>query len=302
MVKPTLLVLAAGMGSRYGGLKQIDPVGPSGEAIIDYSIYDALRAGFGKIVFVIRKDIDKEFKASFGDKFSRQIPVEYVYQELGNVPDGLAYTPERVKPWGTGHAVLCSAPAIDEPFAVINADDFYGPKAYQELFAYLSQLENEHTNHCMVGYRLENTLSDHGYVSRGICQSDGAGWLTNVIERTHIEKKNDQIFFQDHHQEAFPLSPDAIVSMNMWGFTPSIFDQHQHQFVDFIQEHGQNPKAEFYIPTVVNTMIKRNEGKVKVLTSGDKWFGVTYKEDKPIVEQNLLVLIDKGIYPSKLWA
>lgn len=300
-MKPTLLVLAAGMGSRYGSLKQIDPVGPSGEVIIDYSIYDAIRAGFGKVVFIIRRDIEETFKSAFGDKFSEKIDVEYVFQELDNVPEGVSYSSERVKPWGTGHAVLVSAPAIHEPFAVINADDFYGAGAYKSMADYLSQLSNDANTHCMVGYRLGNTLSDHGYVSRGQCQVNEEDFLTGVTERTHIERKNGAIFFKNEEDQEVEIPEDTVVSMNMWGFSPAIFPFCEQYFRSFIEANNQHPKAEFYIPTVANNIIQENSGSVKVLTSNEKWFGVTYKEDKEVVVQKLKELIAAGVYPENLW-
>lgn len=301
MNKPTLLILAAGIGSRYGGLKQLDKVGPGGEAIIDYSIYDAIQAGFGKVVFVIRKSIEADFKEFIGNKLDGKIEVEYVFQELDKLPKGVNMNPERKKPYGTGHAVLMAKDVINENFAVINADDFYGREAYQTIAEYFKELNTESNDNCMVGYNLKNTLSDHGYVSRGQCTSDEEGYLIDVVERTHIEKKGDQIFFQNEDGKEIELDENTLVSMNFWGFTPKHFEQLEKRFISFIKENNDNIKSEFYIPFVVNQLIEEGVGKTKVLESDAEWFGVTYQEDRPVVVESIRKLITAGKYPERLW-
>lgn len=301
MNKPTLLILAAGIGSRYGGLKQLDKVGPGGEAIIDYSIYDAIQAGFGKVVFVIRKSIEADFKAFIGDKLEGKIEVEYVFQELNKLPEGITPNPDRQKPYGTGHAVLMAADVIQENFAVINADDFYGREAYQTIAKYFNELDIASNDNCMVGYNLKNTLSEHGYVSRGQCTSDVNGYLEDVVERTHIEKKEDGIFFENEAKESMKLDENTLVSMNFWGFTPQFFGQLNTRFTKFIQENTKELKAEFYIPTAVNEMIEEGIGRTKVLESDAAWFGVTYQEDRPVVVESIRKLIRAGKYPEKLF-
>lgn len=301
MNKPTLLILAAGIGSRYGGLKQLDKVGPGGEAIIDYSIYDAIQAGFGKVVFVIRKSIEADFKEFIGDKLNGKIEVEYVFQELDKLPGGVTMNPERKKPYGTGHAVLMAKDVIRENFAVINADDFYGREAYVTLARYFENLDVESNDNCMVSYNLKNTLSDHGYVSRGQCTSDEEAYLIDVVERTHIERKGDKIFFQDEDGKEIELDENTLVSMNFWGFTPQYFKQLESRFAKFIEENNDNIKSEFYIPFVVNQIIEEGIGKTKVLESDAEWFGVTYQEDRPVVVESIRKLITAGKYPERLW-
>jgi len=301
-MKPTLLILAAGIGSRYGGLKQVDPVGPNGEAIIDYSIYDAIRAGFGKVVFVIRESFAEAFSNSFSKKLEGKIETAYVFQELNNVPDGIEYTSERKKPWGTGHAILVAKDVITEPFAVINADDFYGASSYKMISDYLSSAEgSELPDYCMVGYSLKHTLSDHGFVSRGVCETDKNNYLKTVIERTHIEKVDGNILTELYDGSKMEMTGKEVVSMNIWGFTPSYFDFLEKYFEAFIRQNAGNPKAEFYIPFVVNELLKTGKAKLKVLESKDRWFGVTYKEDKELAVRNIAGLIKKGVYPEKLW-
>jgi len=301
-MKPTLLVLAAGMGSRYGSLKQIDPVGPSGETIIDYSIYDAIRAGFGKVVFIIRKSFEQDFKDIFISKLQPYIPVEYVFQEIENVPDGLTVSPERTKPWGTAHAILMAKDAIHEPFAVINGDDFYGSGAFQTMADYLNALTTTtQTQYSLVGYKVGNTLSDHGTVSRGVCQEDKNGFLISVTERTNIQYVNEGIAYQDDDDTLVFLNPETPVSMNFWGFTPEYFKQTEAMFIDFVKANSDSLKAEFYIPTAIDNLINSASARVKVLRSDAKWFGVTYKEDKPLVIEKLAQLIKAGVYPAKLW-
>lgn len=301
MNKPTLLILAAGIGSRYGGLKQLDKVGPGGEAIIDYSIYDAIEAGFGKVVFVIRKSIETDFREFIGTKLDGKIEVEYVFQELDNLPEGITPNPDRQKPYGTGHAVLMAADVIKENFAVINADDFYGREAYETISKYFGELDINTNDNCMVGYNLKNTLSDNGYVSRGQCTSDENAYLVDVVERTHIEKKADGIYFENDNKEETKLDENTLVSMNFWGFTPQFFKQLNTRFTKFIGENKDQLKAEFYIPTAVNEMIEEGIAKTKVLESDAAWFGVTYQEDRPVVVESIRELIRAGKYPEKLF-
>lgn len=297
----TLVVLAAGMGSRFGGLKQLDKVGPTGEAIIDYSVYDALRAGFNKVVFVIRKDIENDFRTFVGNKFEGKIEVEYVFQELDKLPEGIKPFANRQKPWGTGHAVLMAAEVVKDNFAVINADDFYGREAFLTLANHLLTLDTDSYDNAMVGYLLKNTLSEHGYVSRGQCTSDAKHCLIDVVERTHIEREQNGIFFVDENSKKQKLDNNTLVSMNFWGFTPKFFEQLEKQFRDFLEDNIQEAKAEFYIPTVVNSMIKSGLAKTKVLQSDANWFGVTYREDKPVVVQKIADLVENNIYPLSLW-
>ena len=301
-MKPTLVVLAAGIGSRYGGLKQIDPVGPHGEVVIDYAIYDALRAGFGKLVFVIRKSIEKDFKETIGSKFEGKVEVAYAYQELDMLPDGFALPPERQKPWGTAHAVMAAEQVVQEPFGVINADDFYGAGSYRLLHDHLATLqEPSSTNYCLVGFTLRNTLSDHGSVARGICRHDDNALLQSVTEMTKIERDGDGAVNTDENGTRTQLTGNESVSMNMWGFTPSFFEHARHQFAEFLAEHGQTPKAEFLIPGVIDRMIRDHSGTVKVIPSNDTWFGVTYPEDKAYVVDSVRGLIDQGVYSENLW-
>ena len=301
-MKPTLLILAAGMGSRYGGLKQVDGVGPNGEPIIEYSVYDAIRAGFGKVVFVIRKDIEEAFRETFGNKFEDKIEVKYAFQAVNTPIEGISELPEREKPWGTGHAVLVAHDLIHEPFAVINADDYYGPGSYQLTHDYLLNPNTDPANdYCMVGYMLDKTLSEHGYVSRGICETDSDEFLQTVVERTHIERVDGKIITQIEEGKTMELTGNEVVSMNFWGFMPSYFDHLETYFTHFIRENAQNPKGEFYIPTVVNDLIDKGKINLKVLQSKDLWFGVTYKEDKASAVNSINKLIAKGVYPEKLW-
>ncbi|MDN5203610.1 sugar phosphate nucleotidyltransferase [Fulvivirgaceae bacterium BMA10] len=300
-MKPTLLILAAGMGSRYGGLKQIDQIGPSGETIIDYSIYDAIKAGFGKVVFVIRRNIEQEFKEVVGDKFTGKIEVDYAIQEVDVEIDGIDNLPERVKPWGTGHAVLVAEHNIDTPFAVINADDFYGADAFRVMASFLQDLGDTNGNEfSMVGYILQNTLSDHGSVSRGVCGADENGFLKTITERTDINRQDGEISYSEQDVKV-KLAPDTIVSMNFWGFTPSIFEVLRTQFKEFVAQNYENPKSEFFIPLVVNHLIEKDQATVKVLTSEAKWYGITYREDKEIVGKAFDNFVKQGEYPTPLW-
>ncbi len=298
-MNPTLLILAAGIGSRYGGVKQIDKVGPSGESIIDYSVFDAIRAGFGKVVFVLNPNIEKNFKAIYEPRLSGKIKTAYVLQVLDNIPKGVSFNPGRVKPWGTGHAVLAAKDVIDTPFAVINADDFYGREAFEVLGNYLSQLKNDETRYAMVGYQLVNTLSENGSVSRGICSTKN-GLLTDVAERTKIYKKEGQIVYEENDKEN-PIDGNSLVSMNFWGFTPKYFQQSEAWFVDFIRENAQQLKAEFYIPYVVNKLITQGDAGVRILESHDRWFGVTYREDKAVTVARVRKMVLERRYPESLW-
>ncbi len=297
-MKPTLVVLAAGMGSRYGGLKQIDKLGPSGQAILQYSCYDAARAGFGKVVFVIRRDIEKDFKDVIISKVKKSINCEYCFQEKNDLPEGFTLPETREKPWGTAHAVLAARKNVMEPFAVINADDFYGKEAYQTIANYFKTMPKNTTNqYCMVGYPVKNTLSEYGTVSRGICNTDSEGNLTTVVERTKIIRENGKIVFIEG-EEKTEIAENTPVSMNFWGFTPSFFKHLEDAFKEFLKENIDKPKAEFLIPWVVDKLIKNKIAQTKVLTSEAQWFGVTYKEDRPAVVQKFQDLTDKGEYPA----
>ena len=299
-MKPTLLVLAAGMGSRYGALKQMDGVGPNNEAILDYSIYDAKRAGFGKVVFAIRRDFAEAFeKVNNTERFG--IPVEYVYQSIDALPEGFSVPEGREKPWGTCHAVLMAADTIKEPFAVINADDFYGKEAYEVMAKYLTECEGKRGAYSMVAYKLRNTLSEFGTVSRGVCTQDENNYLKTIVERTSIAKTEDGAAFTDE-EGSHPLDLDTLVSMNFFGFTPDFFEHSKEGFKKFLEGPAQtNIKAEFFIPLMVNNLINSDEAKLRVLSSDAAWFGVTYKEDKPDVVAKVQSLIDRGVYPNKLW-
>ncbi|MBQ3983563.1 MAG: nucleotidyltransferase [Bacteroidales bacterium] len=297
-MKPTLLVLAAGMGSRYGGLKQMDGVGPNGEIIMDYSINDAIRAGFGKVVFVIRHDFAEAFQQKINaEHFGNRIQVEYVYQELDKLPAGFKVPEGREKPWGTNHAILMAKDAIHEPFAIINADDFYGRDAFMVIGDYLRTLENTKGQYCMVGYRLENTLSENGTVSRGVCNIDANGNLAGMTERTSIGRNaNGVIEYKDTDDSLHPLAPETTVSMNLFGFTPDYFAESEKLFVEWLKERGNEMKSEYYIPYAVNTFINSGYATMKVLKTTAQWFGVTYKEDRPMVVDRLKKLHDQGVY------
>jgi hypothetical protein len=297
MTKPALLVLAAGMGSRYGGLKQIDPVGPNGETIIDYSIYDALRAGFGKVVFVIRRDIEDQFKQIIGARFEKKVAVDYAFQELDKLPPGFSVPNNRTKPWGTGHAILMAADAVREPFAAINADDFYGATSFRVLAEHLG---SGSADFAMVGFILRNTLSEFGSVARGVCKTNAGGFLESVTEMTKIERDGAAAKTVGPDGEALALTGDETVSMNMWGFTPALFGDLREQFVEFLKRHGQEEKSEFYIPAAVNGLVRAGRARVKVLRTTDPWFGVTYREDRPLVVDGIRKLIARGDYPEKL--
>jgi hypothetical protein len=299
MTAPALLVLAAGMGNRYGGLKQIDPVGPGGETIIDYSIYDALRAGFGKVVFVIRKDIEQAFKQAVGVRFEREIAVEYVFQELDRLPQGFFAPAGRTRPWGTLHAVLMASGTIDGPFAVINADDFYGAGSYRMLAHHLQSGTSDYT---MVGFVLRNTLSDFGTVSRGVCRIDDNDFLKGIVELTNIERDGVHARNTDSTGRITTLSGDEVVSMNMWGFTPRVFGQFRDHFETFLRISGLDFRAESYLSSTVNELVLAGQAAVKVLRTNDSWAGVTYREDHPRVVETIRYLIDRGDYPDRLWS
>ena len=298
-MKPTLLVLAAGMGSRYGGLKQMDPIGPAGETIIDYSINDAIDAGFGKIVFVIRESFKEEFVLLFNKKLEGKITAEYVTQEIETIPAGCTFISERSKPWGTGHAILMAKDCINEPFAVINADDYYGREAFFTMADFLSNQSSD-KEFGMVGYHLGNTISENGSVSRGVCSTNETGHLLSVVERTQIEKIDNRIVYRDF-QRWVTLDTQTTVSMNFWGFTPLVFSHLEELFVQFLKEHGQEMSSEFYIPSVVSEVINQGNTSVRVLKSDAQWFGVTYKEDKEKAVNCINNLIAQGVYPKQLW-
>jgi len=303
---PTLIVMAAGIGSRYGGLKQVDPIGPHGEIVIDYAVFDALRAGFGKVVFLIRKDIEEIFRERVGSTIEKQVQTVYVFQELDNLPPGFSVPPERKKPWGTGHAVLSCKDAVHEPFAVINADDFYGPGAFQALADYLRQaqdLEGGPYDYSMAGYELENTLSEHGTVSRGVCEVTPDGYLAQVRERTKIKRFGDQVKYTENGEEWVTLPAHSTVSMNMWGFTPGFFKELEQIFPRFLKANVETmSKVEFYLPSVVNQLLDEQKARVKVLPVQEKWFGVTYPEDRASVQEAIRGLVRQGVYPESLWA
>ena len=303
--KPVLVIMAAGMGSRYGGLKQMDPVDCYGNLIIDFSIYDAIYAGFEKVIFVIKKEIENDFKERIGKRISKQMQVEYVYQDIYNLPKGYPIPEGRVKPWGTGHAILSCKPMIEGSFAVINADDYYGRDAFKKIYEWLSQIEdNEKYQYGMIGYQLYNTLTENGHVARGICTIDEKQRLLGIHERTRIEKhENRAEYTEDDGKTWVGLPEQTIVSMNMWGFTNSILEELEKRFGVFLdKELGSNPlKCEYFLPSVVDDLLKENRAEVTVLSSKDRWYGVTYKEDKQMVVQAIQGLKEKGVYPEKLW-
>ena len=298
-MKPTLLVLAAGMGSRYGGIKQMDSFGPSGETIIDYSIYDAIQSGFGKIVFIIRRDFAEAFKNIFEPKLKGKVETDYVMQEMDSFIDGFKVSTERTKPWGTAHAVLCAKEVINEPFAVINADDFYGRDAFEKAAAFL-QKDVAPDTWCIIGYQLSKTLSENGTVSRGVCQVDETGNLISIAERIKIYPEGNKIVYEENDAKT-ELPANTSVSMNFWCFHQNAFDYIQQLFKNFLEENGDKPKAEFFIPIVGDAFIKEKKGAIKVIQTSAQWFGVTYKEDAPGVKQSIEALVESGAYPKKLW-
>ena len=305
MKKPVLVIMAAGMGSRYGGLKQIDPVDEQGHIIMDFSIFDAKRAGFEKVVFIIKKENEADFKEAVGNRMAEQMEVAYVYQDLHNIPEGFEVPEGRVKPWGTDHAVLSAIDEIDGPFAVINADDYYGRDAFQVIYDYLATHEDDDKyRYTMVGYKLENTVTDNGHVARGVCDTNEAGELVRITERTRIEKRNGGIAYSEDDGASWTELPgDTLVSMNMWGFTRSILDEIKAGFPAFLEKGlVSNPmKCEYFLPAVVSTLLEEGRATVAVLASADKWYGVTYKEDKPVVVQAIKKMKAEGRYPEKLW-
>lgn len=300
-MKPTLFILAAGMGSRYGGLKQLDGLGPNGETIMDYSVFDAMRAGFGKVVFVIRKDFEDDFRRVVLSKYADHVPCEVCFQGIDCLPEGFTRNPERTKPWGTNHAVLMAKDLIHEPFMVINADDFYGKESFEVMAKFLLDVNGEQGKYCMAGYRVGNTLSEHGTVSRGVCATDKMGFLTDVVERTAIESKDGHIVFPDENGNEVEIPFDTPVSMNMWGFTPEYFEYTEEAFKEFLKVSGQELKTEFYIPTLVNDLIKAGKATCQVLDTPAKWFGVTYADDRQMVVDKIQALVDAGVYPNKLF-
>lgn len=304
-MKPTLLVLAAGMGSRYGGLKQMDPMGPNGETVLDYSVYDAIRAGFSRVVFIIREDFAEAFKTEIGAKFADKIEVDYAYQDLNDLPEGYSLPEGRTKPWGTTHAILAARNAINSPFAVINADDFYGSDSFQQITSYFDETAKSTDgvdHYCMVGYKLANTLSDHGTVNRGIC-SDKDGFLVDVEEHLDIQVEPDGICRGENLVgDRVEISTSSIASMNFWGFPPSIMQDLERHFIAFLKERGTEMKSESYIPTDVDMMLKSGKADCNILETSSSWFGVTYPQDKEMVVTSVNKLIDQGEYPANLWA
>jgi len=300
MNKPNLVILAAGMGSRFGGLKQITPVDPYGHAIIDFSLYDAYRAGFRKVVFIIKHEIEKDFKEFIGYRAEKYFEVEYVYQDLANLPEGYSVPEGRVKPWGTGHATLSAIDAVDGPFAVINADDYYGPSAYEALYKFLSELDRD-DEHAMVAYELRKTVTENGSVARGVCQVED-GYLTDVVERTRIEKRGDDGAYTEDGVTFYPLSGDTQVSMNCWGFGLSMMQELKKRFPAWLDENLKvNPlKCEYFLPFVANALIKASEGKIRILNCAETWYGVTYKEDMENVVSAIARMRAEGKYPEKM--
>ncbi len=301
-MKPSLLIMAAGMGSRYGGLKQMEALGPGGATLMDLSVFDALRAGFGKIVFVIRRDMEDDFKRIVGKKWEKAVPVRYVFQELGMVPDGFQAPEGRQKPWGTGQAIWVAQGAIREPFAVVNADDYYGRNSFKVLAKFLGGLRDiQKPDYGMVGFILKKTLSEHGTVSRGVCQTSPQGRLRKVVERLKVAVEGKKIYYVREDGRKQGLTGREVVSMNMWGFTPALFGQLEEGFRRFLKEKGKEEKSEYLIPRVVDELVQGKKATVKVLSSKDQWFGITYPEDKAKVRGNIEGLVKKGLYPPKLW-
>lgn len=305
MKKPVLIIMAAGMGSRYGGLKQIDPVDQDGHIIMDFSIYDAVKAGFEKVIFIIKKENEQDFRETIGDRMAQRIEVEYVFQDIAALPEGFTVPEGRVKPWGTAHAVLSCLSVVDGPFAVINADDYYGQQAFQMIYDYLASHEDtDRYQYTMVGYLLENTLTENGHVARGVCGTNADGKLTEITERVRIEKRADgPAYTEDDGATWTPLVGDTVVSMNMWGFTNSMLPEIRDRFAAFLSENlSKNPlKCEYFLPFVVDELIREDKAEVTVLKSKDRWYGVTYREDKPVVVAAIQSLKDQGLYPQKLW-
>ena len=300
-MSPTLLILAGGIGSRYGSFKQIDKIGPSGERIIDYSVYDAIRSGFQKIVYVIHKDLEEEFKEVILNNLPSNIEVDYVCQELTNVPNNIQFNKDRKKPWGTGHALLVAQSKIKEPFAVINADDFYGLNAFKIASSLLQQLGNQSLTYALVGYKLKNTLSAYGSVSRAICEVDKNNFIISIVDRIKVKIINDEIYFEDDNGTLVLLHPDDITSMNFFTFTPDIFQLLNRFFIQFVKQNANDIKIEFGLPTVINNIIESKLATLKAINTDESWFGLTYKEDRPIARNKINALIEKNLYPLKLW-
>ncbi|MCX2482476.1 nucleotidyltransferase family protein [Pedobacter sp. MR2016-24] len=298
-MKPTLLILAAGMASRYGSMKQIDGFGPNGETIIDYSIHDAIKAGFGKVVFIIKEEFEDNFKAIFEPKLKGKIATDYVFQNFDLKQYGIDLEIERAKPWGTGHAILAARHAIKEPFCVINADDFYGLDAFEKMVEFLTE-EVTGSNYSMIGYEIAKTLSDFGSVSRGVCKVSHDGYLEEIVERTKVFHGEETILYEEDEKQ-YPLALDTRVSMNFWGFTPEVFKISEELFREFAKTHTEDPKSEFFIPIIVETLLNSEKADFKVVPTSSKWFGVTYKEDKPVVQASIDQLIQDGVYPENLW-
>lgn len=300
-MKPTLLILAAGMGSRYGGLKQLDGLGPNGETIMDYSVFDAVRAGFGKIVFVIRHDFEQDFREKILPKYRNHVDVDVVFQSIDKIPSDIPVNSDRTKPWGTNHALMMGEEVIKEPFGVINADDFYGRESFEELAGFLRSVEGKNDRYCMIGFLVENTLSENGGVSRGLCKVDSKGNLVDVVECHGIVRKGDELVYQAPDGTEKPFAMGTVVSMNMWGFTPDYFNHSRESFRSFLSEHGMEPKSEFYIPTVVNELIHSGKSTLNVIPTPSRWFGVTFAADRPATVAAISALIDAGKYPEKLF-
>ena len=299
-MKPTLLVLAAGMGTRYGGNKQLDEVGPSGETIIDYSIYDAIRAGFGKIVFVIRRDIEEQVRERFDKRLKGRVEVDYAFQEITNLPEGVKVSPERKKPWGTSHAIIVAKDKIKEPFGVINADDYYGVESFKTLHDFLVN-DKDPDCYCIIGYKLKNTLSEHGNVNRGVCSIGKDYFLKSIVETVQIEKTPDGAKAPAADGITLRLTGEEVVSMNLWGFKSSCFGLLEEEFRDFINKSGMDLKSELYIPTALDRFVRSGKITIKILMTNEKWFGVTYREDKPSVVESITKMINKGVYPAKIY-
>lgn len=305
MSKATLIVMAAGMGSRYGGLKQIDPVGPNGEVILDYSVYDAAKAGFDKVIFVIKHEIEEDFKKIMDGKYDGIIDVEYAFQDINNLPEGFTVPEGRVKPWGTGHAVLSCKGMIDGPFAVINADDYYGRETFSLIYSELTEekASDGKYNFCMVGFKIENTLTENGTVARGVCQTDGEGRLTDIVERTKIAKRDGIIMFTEDEETWTEIPEGTTVSMNCWGFSPDMMTELENRFADCLRKNADNMlKCEYFLPFVVDDLLKEGKAEVRVLSTSEKWYGVTYKEDRAVVVSALKEKTEQGIYPGCLWS
>lgn len=303
MRQPALIVMAAGIGSRYGGLKQIDPVGPQGEIIIDYSLHDALEAGFEKVVFILRREIEAAFREQVGGRIEARLSTEYVFQGLDDLPGGFSVPPGRQKPWGTAHAVLCCREVVDGPFAVINADDFYGRSSFGVLAEYLRGAQDtpDAYDYCMVGYVLEKTLTQHGDVARGVCSVDAEGYLEEIHERHKVKRLSDRVCYSEDDRTWIEIPEDSPVSMNMWGFTPSLFAELEARFPAFLREAGDDPKSEFLLPDVVSDLLAEARARVRVLPTQERWFGVTYPQDKAWVKAGIHELVEAGVYPSPLW-